>query len=251
MRTATAAGHGKPRSRSVVSTLRCLRGLQCRALARPCALPSCECSHLAPASARGWRLAGGEGRTPNEGCLLNRQRATSHPLNDQSSGSQATLTATVLAGQQLESRPSPTADPNATRSIYTVGAGTATLRFRRGYDRLRPIGDQDRSRRGLDGLVRLSMVRVGWTCASRRHCPGGTAGRFARLVLRRQPSPEFRRVGSRIGSFEVCSAFTARCGLHTGPVAMRPSTPEASASSPPPQPLRSLLAGATVARMAH
>ena len=109
---------------------------------------------------------------------------------------------------------------------------------------------QSFSRRGMATTFtfRSKAARFSVCVRAVANYPGGTTGCFARLVQRRQPSPKTRRIGSRIVSFEACSAFTARYGLHVRQVAMRPSTPEASAASSPPQPLRLLLAGATVAR---
>ena len=64
--------------------------------------------------------------------------------------------------------------------------------------------------------------RQGFPCCShpplpcvRRHYPGGT-GRCSRRSLpgQWQPSPAYGRVGSRIPSFEACSAFHSRCSPH-------------------------------------
>ena len=92
----------------------------------------------------------------------------------------------------------------------------------------------------------LPVLRRNPLYACRRHYPGGTVG-CSRCLLpqRRRPSPKFRRVGSRITFFEACSAFTARYGLHTRRVALRPSTPEASEMSLPASPLRLLPTAAT------
>ena len=55
--------------------------------------------------------------------------------------------------------------------------------------------------------------------------PAGPLGaRVAVFFQRRRPSPADHRVGSRIAVFEACSAFTARYGLHTRGVALRPFT---------------------------
>jgi hypothetical protein len=64
------------------------------------------------------------------------------------------------------------------------------------------------------------------------------------LLPRRRPSPGYGRVGSCITVFGACSAFTrvTACRLAESP--MRPSTPEASAASLPPPPLRLLPGGA-------
>jgi len=55
--------------------------------------------------------------------------------------------------------------------------------------------------------------------AGRRHYPGGTAESFALPVQRRRPSPKLGWVGSRIMSFEACSAFTrvTACSLAESP----------------------------------
>jgi hypothetical protein len=63
-----------------------------------------------------------------------------------------------------------------------------------------------------------------------------------------QPSPQYRRVGSRIGFFEACSAFThvTACPLARSPeVILSSKTPTASL---PPPPLRLLPAGTTPCR---
>ena len=75
---------------------------------------------------------------------------------------------------------------------------------------------------------------------------GPLDARVAGFFQRRRPSPAIRRVGSRISFFEACSAFTARYGLHTRGVALRPFTPEASAISLPTSPLRLLPTEATL-----
>ena len=77
--------------------------------------------------------------------------------------------------------------------------------------------------------------------------PAGPLGaRVAVFFQRRRPSPANHRVGSRIAVFEACSAFTARYGLHTRGVALRPFTPEASEISLPTSPLRLLPTEATL-----
>ena len=93
----------------------------------------------------------------------------------------------------------------------------------------------------------LPVLRPISLYACLRHYPGGTVGcSRCPLPQRRRPSPIVRRVGSRITFLEACSAFTARFGLHTRRVALRPSTPEASETSLPSSPLRLLPTGATV-----
>ena len=51
--------------------------------------------------------------------------------------------------------------------------------------------------------------------------PTGSAGCFAHLAQRQRPSPNLRRVGSRIALFEACSAFTrvTACTLAKSPKA--------------------------------
>ena len=94
---------------------------------------------------------------------------------------------------------------------------------------------------GLPVLRQISLY------ACLRHYPGGTVGcSRCPLPQRRRPSPFLSRVGSRITFFEACSAFSARFGLHTRRVALRPFTPEASETSLPSSPLRLLPTGATL-----
>ena len=75
---------------------------------------------------------------------------------------------------------------------------------------------------------------------------GPLDARVAFFFQRRRPSPADHRVGSRIAVFEACSAFTARFGLHTRGVALRPFTPEASEISLPTSLLRLLPTVATL-----
>ena len=60
---------------------------------------------------------------------------------------------------------------------------------------------------GTDSASRVATHSIFHTC--RRHCPGGNR-RCSRCSLPagRRPSPRCGRVGSRIGCFEACSAFT-------------------------------------------
>ena len=60
---------------------------------------------------------------------------------------------------------------------------------------------------GTDSASRVATHSIFHTC--RRHCPGGNQ-RCSRCSLPagRRPSPRCGRVGSRIGCFEACSAFT-------------------------------------------
>ena len=76
-----------------------------------------------------------------------------------------------------------------------------------------PRGGQVRACHASDGASRVASIPLLHAC--RRHYPGGTGQCFRRsLPDRCQPSPDFRRVGFRMGRFEACSAFTARCGPH-------------------------------------
>ena len=94
------------------------------------------------------------------------------------------------------------------------------------------------------GASRVASDLPLYTCVA---TPAGPLGaRVAVFFQRRRPSPANHRVGSRIAVFEACSAFTARYGLHTRGVALRPFTPEASEISLPTSPLRLLPTEATL-----
>ena len=67
----------------------------------------------------------------------------------------------------------------------------------------RPVGLHAYPPHGVSRVA--SALRVHACC---RHYPGGTTGWCRSLVQRRPPSPLRRRVGSRIRTFEACSAFT-------------------------------------------
>src|SRR6266404_2926587 len=86
------------------------------------------------------------------------------------------------------------------------------------------------------------------TC--RRHYPGGTVGGIRLLPgnPRQRPSPSNCWVGSHIGLFEACTAFTPHYGLPARGAAKRPFPSKASTLPLPPALLRLLLVGATVAR---
>ena len=91
----------------------------------------------------------------------------------------------------------------------------------------------------------VASTPAGLLDASACACPHADR-RVAVFFQRRRPSPAIRRVGSRVSFFEACSAFTARYGLHTRGVALRPFTTEASAISLPTSPLRLLPTEATL-----
>ena len=95
---------------------------------------------------------------------------------------------------------------------------------------------------GLPVLRRISL----YMHAVANTPAGPLDARVAFFFQRRRPSPIHRRVGSRITFFEACSAFTARYGLHTRGVALRPFAPEASEMSLPTSLLRLLPTVATL-----
>jgi len=84
--------------------------------------------------------------------------------------------------------------------------------------------------------------------ACRRHYPDGTARCFARLARRCPHFPVSQAGRLPYHPFRGLLSVYSRCGLHARRVALRPSTPEVPVASSPPQLLRLLLAGATVAR---
>ena len=84
--------------------------------------------------------------------------------------------------------------------------------------------------------------------ACRRHYPDGTARCFARLARRCPHFPVSQAGRLPYHPFRGLLSVYSRYGLHARRVALRPSAPEVSVASSPPQLLRLLLAGATVAR---
>ena len=74
------------------------------------------------------------------------------------------------------------------------------------------------NRMGLPVLRRLSVYTHAVATT-----PAGSLDGVARLVQRYQPSPNYRRVGSCISTFEACSAFThvTACVLAKSPKVTR------------------------------
>src|SRR5262245_54870332 len=132
---------------------------------------------------------------------------------------------------------------------------TGITRLRRYYGPLRLLRQPDLSLAGvrlvthpLTEVSRVASVLPVQTC--HRHYPGGMVAGIKLLPGQRprRPSPTDSWVGSRVKSFEACSAFTRVMACLARGTALRYFPSKASAVSLPPPPLRLLLAGATVAR---
>jgi len=80
------------------------------------------------------------------------------------------------------------------------------------------LGFTPAHRMGLPVLRRLSLYTHAVATT-----PAGSLDGVARLVQRSQPSPSYRRIGSCIRLFEVCSAFThvTACVLAKSPKVTR------------------------------